>query len=83
MQPATNLGAIDICRGWRWIGLDGLALGNGHGLAVWMLAQEYSRRIVEQYATPFTITAALAGCGASSGATTANGSKRVAIRKVI
>ena len=34
MQPATNLGAIDICRDWRWVGLDGLALGNIDGLAV-------------------------------------------------
>ena len=84
MQPATNLGAIDICRDWRWVGLDGLALGNGHGLAIWVPAQEYSRWIVEIYATPFTITTALAGCGASSvGATTANVSKRATSRNVV
>ena len=30
----------DSCRDWRWLGLDGLALDNGHGLAAWMPAQE-------------------------------------------
>ena len=34
MQPVTSLQAIDISRGWHWIGLDGLALWNGHGLAI-------------------------------------------------
>lgn len=67
MQPATNSRAIDICRNWRCIGMDGLALGNGHGLAVWMPAQEYSRWIVELYAMPFSISAALAGCGHRGG----------------
>ncbi len=84
MQPATNSRAIDVCRNWRCIGMDGLALGNGHGLAVWMPAQEYSRWIVELYAMPFTITTALAVCGASNvGATTANVSKRATARNGI